>query len=393
MRFFPLKPSLRCIPLLSLMLLLAGAVCCPATAGTYDSEPRTVTGEVRYAGGVLQVSYKPALFSFSSSELVDWIGQSARAVTVYFGRFPVKTASLAIEPAAGPIISKGSASSAAVPHIRLDLGRATTGHYLARESVLVHEMTHLAMPVLPPRYIWLHEGIATYVEHVARAQAGQIDARQLWATFVREMPKGLPDAREPGGLDGSVSIGRRYWGGAMFCLLADVEIRRATDNRMGLQDALRAVQREGGNLSRVWSLERTLSIADRGTGKAVLRGFYQSLGTRAVSPDLGLLWRELGVRVERGVVTLDDAAPLGSIRHAITHAPSDPLLITHPQLVRETADRPAEALPPAPALVTQPKMVRETTSGLPANASALPHYAAPVLLPSSAPLSVHKPVP
>ena len=277
------------------------------------------------------------------------MAESARAVTVYFGRFPVSAASLTVEPAGGLIISKGSASSGPVPHIRLDLGRTTTGPYLARESVLVHEMTHLAMPALPPRYIWLHEGIATYVEHVARAQAGQITARQLWATFVREMPKGQPGAHDPGGLDNSASIGRRYWGGALFCLLADVEIRRATGNKLGLQDALRAVQRDGGNLAHVWTLERTLAVADRATGKAVLKGFYQSLGLRAAAPDLGLLWRELGVKVERGMVTLDHAAPLAAIRDAIVTRPSEPLLMSQPKLVRD-AD---PIIPPQPQLVVR----------------------------------------
>ena len=339
MRFLHVRPPGRRI-LLAASVMLAAAVAPQAKAQTavYDSEPRTVTGELRYAGGVLSVSYKPALFSFSSAELIDWVGRSARAVTVYFGRFPVKAANLTIEPASGAVISKGSASSAAIPHIRLDLGRSATAQYLARESVLVHEMTHLAMPALPPRSIWLHEGIATYVEHVARAQAGLISEKQLWATFLRDMPKGQPEARDSGGLDAATSTGRRYWGGAIFCLLADVEIRRATGNQLGLQDALRAVQREGGNLSRIWSMERTLTVADHSTGKGVLKGLYRALGTRSAAPDLGLLWRELGIRVDRDTVALDDTAPLADIRRAISSAPSGPLLVTAPRLVREAAN-------------------------------------------------------
>ena len=35
--------------------------------------------------------------------------------------------------------------------------------------------------------------------------------------------------------------GRTYWGGAMFCLMADVRIREQTHNRKGLQDALRGI--------------------------------------------------------------------------------------------------------------------------------------------------------
>ena len=39
-----------------------------------------------------------------------------------------------------------------------------------------------------------------------------------------------------------------------------------------------------------------------------------------VSPDLAALWRELGVVHHAGNTTFDDAAPLASIRQAITAA-------------------------------------------------------------------------
>jgi hypothetical protein len=35
----------------------------------------------------------------------------------------------------------------------------------------------------------------------------------------------------------------------MFCLVADVEIRRATGNRKGLQDALRAIVAAGATIN------------------------------------------------------------------------------------------------------------------------------------------------
>jgi hypothetical protein len=35
-----------------------------------------------------------------------------------------------------------------------------------------------------------------------------------------------------GGLDDTDSWGRTYWGGALFCLLADVRFRERTGNRL-----------------------------------------------------------------------------------------------------------------------------------------------------------------
>jgi hypothetical protein len=45
------------------------------------------------------------------------------------------------------------------------------------------------------------------------------------------------------------------------------------------------------------------------------------MGTQPGAVDLARMWSRLGVRLERGVVVYDDAAPLASIRRAM----SDPM--------------------------------------------------------------------
>ena len=48
-----------------------------------------------------------------------------------------------------------------------------------------------------------------------------------WAEDRREMPRGLPNRGE-GGMDDTHTWARTYWGGALFCLQADVAIREQT---------------------------------------------------------------------------------------------------------------------------------------------------------------------
>ncbi len=69
--------------------------------------------------------------------------------------------------------------------------------------------------------------------------------QQIWHDMVRDMHKGEP-AEGDQGLDHTHTWGRTYWGGAMFCLVADVEIRRQTGNKKGLRDALRAIVARAG---------------------------------------------------------------------------------------------------------------------------------------------------
>ena len=170
-------------------------------------------------------------------------------------------------------------------------------------------------------HLWLSEGLAVYVESIARVQSGDLPTEKIWAEFVRDMPKGLPGDGD-NGLDYTHSWGRTYWGGAIFCLLADVEFRRQTGNKRGLQDALRGVVAAGGSLQIGWPIERVLAVADKAGGAPALSQLYQSLRATPGEQDLDALWRDLGIIVSGGSVRFDDNAPLSSIRLAITKRPS-----------------------------------------------------------------------
>jgi hypothetical protein len=76
------------------------------------------------------------------------------------------------------------------------------------------------------------------------------------------MRQGLPEVGDRG-LDLTHTWGRTYWGGALFCLAADVEIRRRTGNTMGLQDALRAINKAGGTIESEWRLSEPCASATK----------------------------------------------------------------------------------------------------------------------------------
>src|SRR5437660_11693384 len=92
---------------------------------------------------------------------------------------------------------------------------------------------------------------------------------EMSRTFVRDMPKGEPGPDDEG-LDNTHTWGRTYWGGAIFCLVADVRIRERTSNRKGLQDALRGILNGGGNITEDWNIEKALALGDQATGTHVL---------------------------------------------------------------------------------------------------------------------------
>jgi hypothetical protein len=181
-------------------------------------------------------------------------------------------------------------------------------------------MVHLALPELGRRHHWLEEGLATYVEGIARAQFGNRDISDVWAEYRHSMPLGLPRTGE-GGMDQTPTWGRTYWGGALYCLQADVAMREQTGNHAGLQTALRAILNETGGYRAERDIDEVLKIGDAATGTHVLQDLYREVKSTAMTPDLELLWTRLGVPKDPKSSAFDDHAPLAAIRIAITARP------------------------------------------------------------------------
>jgi hypothetical protein len=252
--------------------------------------------------------------------LRDWIERSAQIVADYYARFPAPLVTLRIEAASGGNVRGGRTTNDSGLVIQARVGRDVTAVELAADWVLVHEMVHLALPELGRGHNWLAEGLATYVEGIARAQFGNRDVTDVWAEYRHSMPLGLPRPGE-GGMDESLSWGRIYWGGALYCLQTDVAIREQTGNRVGLQTALRAILNETGGYRADRDIDDVLRIGDEATGTRVLQNLYREIKATPLTPDLERLWARLGVPNDPASQPFDAHAPLAAIRIAITSKP------------------------------------------------------------------------
>src|SRR5579871_125613 len=285
----------------------------------FDKLPKT---DIEVTGGIIHVGFAPGELALPKEKILDWVKTSAKAVSTYYGHFPVKSLRLLLVPVDGPRVRGGTTWGYRGAAIRVLVGRDSNEEALRRDWVMVHEMVHTALPDMDERYNWLSEGLAVYVEPIARVQAGDMSAQEIWLAMIRDMPNGMPQAGEEG-LDITDTWGRRYWGGAMFCLMADIQIRKVTGNRLGLQDAMRGVQAAGGSHEVDWPIERILAAADKAVGANVMTRLHEEWGRKPVKPDLGQLWHDLGLRVADGKLEFDNSAPLAAIREAITAPPHE----------------------------------------------------------------------
>lgn len=301
-----------------LVLISAGMLLFTAGAWPADDDANHPSDILRLGGGTIAIELDSDGMLVTHDEILHWIKTAAQAVSHYYGRYPVKEVLVRVKPRHG----KGNASGTTYgdedgAFISMGIGNAVSDAEMQADWVMTHEMVHLAFPRLAENQHWAEEGQATYVEPVARAQIGDLSVDYLWQETLEGMPNGLPGPDDQG-LDHTASWGRTYWGGALFYLLADVQIRERTHNRYGLQDALRAVVAAGGNVETSWPLERAFAMGDKAVGVPVLEELYTAMKDKPVAADLPALWKKLGVALKDGKVVYDDSAPDAAIRKAIT---------------------------------------------------------------------------
>ena len=197
---------------------------------------------LQIGGAVIQVDIWIGQGSLRNEDIVAWVRRATEAVAVYYGRFPVQRARVIVGQSEEKDESIHGTTWGDVQGVqgltRMRLGSAVTEAKLEEDWTMTHELVHMALSSLPDESHWPEEGIATYVEPIARTQAGQLPVEQEWAGMVRGMPQGEPLPGDKG-LDQTHTWGRTYWGGAMFCLVADVQIRKATEIARGCRTLFR----------------------------------------------------------------------------------------------------------------------------------------------------------
>jgi hypothetical protein len=272
------------------------------------------------AGGSINVVFADGTPGLDRRSVLRWVRECARAVSTYFGRYPTRTYGLLIVAESGDRVGHATTYGYQGSATRIYVGTEARDRSFAEDWVLVHEMVHTALPDLPRRALWLQEGSATWIEPVARAQAGELPVPEVWRQAIDGMPKGVP-LFGAGGMDGTRDWGRLYWGGAIFWLEAEIAIYRQSRGRFRLGDALRAVNRASGGNSVDWLPEEMMLVGDRATGTTALAKLYERFSAHGFEGSLPELFEQLGVAPSAsGSPLFIQHAELAELRRLITTA-------------------------------------------------------------------------
>ncbi len=238
--------SLRRARLARTALLLAGlgfATSC-AFAGEWHwqkvkpATDMTDSYQAKIGHSVLQVDFAPGDLDLGTGPILDHIGKAVSAIVAYYGRFPISRGCILVVPEEGrggePHGTTWGDMHGCPAFTRLGIGQHTTQAELDDDWVTTHEMVHWAFPSQRRDHHWIEEGLATYVEPLARVKTGELTAEKVWHDMARDMHQGEPQSGDEG-MDRTHTWGRTYWGGALFCLEADIAIRRKRTTAKGLK--------------------------------------------------------------------------------------------------------------------------------------------------------------
>jgi hypothetical protein len=100
----------------------------------FDKLPKT---DLDVPGAVIHVGFAPGETALPREKILDWVRASARAVSTYYGHFPVHSLRLLLVPVDGPRVRGGTTWGYRGAAIRVLLGRDADEDDLRRDWVMV----------------------------------------------------------------------------------------------------------------------------------------------------------------------------------------------------------------------------------------------------------------
>jgi hypothetical protein len=189
------------------LLLLIAFGCLPLTLpttaiGVQADSPGRPTASIASSQllavgqAMLQIDFAEGPLDLAKEQITHRIQLAANAVMIYYGQFPGPRARILVIPVArrhgvlqGTTWGNRDGFSA---FLRLRIGQSTTASELSADWIITHELVHTALPSLTDDQHWLEEGLASYVEPVARVQSGELTSQVIWGDMMRGMPNGEP---------------------------------------------------------------------------------------------------------------------------------------------------------------------------------------------------------
>ena len=282
-------------------------------------------------GGTLRLSILDGASDAQRAMLQAWLAHVSRATLSAYGKLPLEDVQVLIVPdrdTNDEAVGFGQSSRGQGHALTLFIDPDKSPGAFDRDWVAVHELSHLFHPYLDDEGSWLAEGLATYYQNVLRARAGLLTPAEAWEQIDYGFARGRGATRAgdvPLGASGErPNFMRVYWSGTAYWLEVDAELRRASGNRLDIDEALHRFDDCCLPSYRAWEPAEFVAKLDALMGTDVFRKHFDAYANRRDFPDLKPLYARLGLVRAGDALRFDDAAPDAGVRVAIMAPPTLP---------------------------------------------------------------------
>jgi len=265
-------------------------------------------------------------------ELKRWIEHSVNALTTYLGEVPQSHLQVML-------LENKRFKSGPVPWGDMQRGGGMGVRFVVNSNqpiekfyadwTATHEFSHLLIPNIEYKDIWLSEGLASYLQYILMAQSGVITEQIAWQKIYQGLmrgekgtrkvsPENLIEAsqkRSQGGRYGRTM--RVYWSGAAYFLKADWLLRKASDGKQGLPDVLNKLNQCCVNSNQEWSGIELSNKLDQLSNTKIFSRLYQQIAYAKNFPNMSETYDGLGIDIDAGTVKLAMGKE-GQLRQSIT---------------------------------------------------------------------------
>ena len=257
---------------------------------------------------------------------IEWVRDTAGNITLAYSRFPNPHARVVLLPGRwrsqsavvfGRVVRDGGET------IELFVNPDGALDDMYRSWMPTHEFSHLMVPYIGRERRWISEGFAQYYQNLLLARAGQYTELEAWQKLGEGLQRGRASTphlspNEATEINNRGTRMKVYWSGAALALIADVELRRRSDNQESLDAVLGQLQRCCLPSRRIWSGLEFFQKLDELIEEPLFVDLYRRIGDTRGFPEFDAVLEELGVQRNGNRVRLDDDAPLAKIRAALT---------------------------------------------------------------------------
>ncbi|MCW9016462.1 MAG: hypothetical protein OQJ89_05835, partial [Kangiellaceae bacterium] len=255
--------------------------------------------------------------------LIEWIRQTERALVDFLGKHPLPMIQVVLienrrfrkSPVPWGEVNRGGGIG-----IRFVVDSSQPIDNFYQDWTATHEFSHLLAPKIDYRDSWLSEGLASYLQYLLMAQAGNIPSELAWQKLYEGLMRGakgtkdvgpeiLRDVVENRRKKGSWRSGRTmriYWSGAAYFLLADWQLRKTSKNKLGLAQVLAKFNQCCVLSGKEWGGKELSEKLDELSKTSIFSELYQEIAYSESFPNIQPALDGLGIKVVADKVVLTE---------------------------------------------------------------------------------------